>query len=84
MTAGIDYTQADASAAWERAWRIYPETNVEDGMARTVYIAGYLAGIEEGKKIPENKALTLNQNDVESKTWHESSPPKRQTPQSPH
>ncbi len=62
MTAGIDYTQADANAAWERAWRIYPETTVEDGMARTVYIAGYLAGISEGRKKVDLCALQTTGN----------------------
>ncbi len=51
-----EITKDDANAAWEIAWRIYPATNVEDGTARTVYIAGYLAGLAEGRKAAEPKS----------------------------
>ncbi len=57
-----DTLRSDANAASARAWRIYPDTNVEDGMARTVYIAGYLAGIEEGKKKVDLCALQTTGN----------------------
>lgn len=45
-----DTLRTDASAAWDQAWRIYPEVNVEDGIARTVFIAGYLAGVKAGRE----------------------------------
>lgn len=51
-----DTLRTDAKTAHDRAWRIYPQVNVEDGQARTVYIAGYLAGLEEGRKSPENSS----------------------------
>lgn len=46
--------RTDAKTAWDRAWAIYPQVNVEDGQARVAFIAGYLAGLAEGRKQPEN------------------------------
>ena len=58
--AAIAPALAVAAIALSMAIKYHNIGTVQDGMARTVYIAGYLAGIEEGRKIAENKSLTVD------------------------
>ncbi len=54
-----DTLRADANAAWARAWRIYPEVNVEDGKAMGVYIAdafqSSIRGSVDAPNVPRNQ-----------------------------